>query len=570
MKNYVLLLVLVILFSSCRSITNLFTSRGEKSQATGWKINDPSNGGFSLATSYGAAQTPPGMIFIEGGSFTMGGVQDDIMYDWNATPTTLHVRSFYMDQTEVTNAMYLEYLYWLKRVFPPHEKEEYRIIYESALPDTLVWRNTLGALDALVETYLRHPAFRDYPVVGVSWIQAQRYCDWRTDRVNEQILIERGILNQVNGSDDRIVEGENHFNTRVYLTDPSLVFKDKDNDVYRKGLPDNSPGQKVKGGFKGRHARMEDGILFPRYRLPTEAEWEYAATASIGTMEKNMIKGRRVYPWQGVTPVKQKKNANVKYLANYKGSTGNYAGIAHSPTDSGDITTAVRSYPANEYGLYDMAGNVAEWVADVYRPRVDEKGNDFNYYRGNIYMKNMVDSDGKIIKISSQEIPYDTLSNGRIVPRQIPGEILSTPITAQDTYMRFNYSTSDNRNIGDGDHASSRHFADASSASLTGSSLMYNAPQNPIVVDSSGRVSSIYDDSRRTSLINDRVRVYKGGSWRDRLYWLSPSERRYLQEDFATDFIGFRCAMDYVGDSYPKKGKNSSPLAKSKGLFSKR
>ena len=153
MKNYVLLLVLVILFSSCRSITRLFNGRGEKSSATGWKINDRSNGGCSLATSYGSQQTPPGMTFIEGGSFTMGGVQDDVMYDWNSTPTTLHIRSFYMDQTEVTNAMYLEYLYWLKRVFPPDEKEEYRIIYESALPDTLVWRNTLGALDALVEGY---------------------------------------------------------------------------------------------------------------------------------------------------------------------------------------------------------------------------------------------------------------------------------------------------------------------------------------------------------------------------------------------------------------------------------
>ena len=567
MKNYVLLLVLVILFSSCRSITRLFNGRGEKSSATGWKINDRSNGGFSLATSYGSQQTPPGMTFIEGGSFTMGGVQDDVMYDWNSTPTTLHIRSFYMDQTEVTNAMYLEYLYWLKRVFPPDEKEEYRIIYESALPDTLVWRNTLGALDALVETYLRHPAFRDYPVVGVSWLQAQRFCDWRTDRVNEQILIDRGVLNQVNASSDRIVDGENHFDTRVYLTDPSLVFKDKDNDVYRRGLPDNSPDQKVKGGFKGRHVRMEDGILLPRYRLPTEAEWEYAATASIGTMEKNMIKGRRVYPWQGITPVKQKKNTDVRYLANYKHSTGNYAGIARASTDRADITAAVRSYPANEYGLYDMAGNVAEWVADVYRPRIDEKGNDFNYYRGNVYMKPTLDDNGKAIKINASEIPYDTLSSGKIVPRHIPGEFLFTPLDEQDTYMRFNYSSSDNRNIGDGDHASSRRFADGSLASTPGSSLMYNAPQNPIIVDSSGRVSSTYDDARRTSLINDRVRVYKGGSWRDRLYWLSPSSRRFLQEDFATDFIGFRCAMDYVGDSYPQRSRQKSKMASKKVPF---
>ena len=561
MKHFLWILLLTPLLYSCH-MTGKILGRGEKSQATDWEINERSNGGFSLMTSYGKPQTPPGMTFIEGGSFTMGGVQEDVMYDWNSTPTTLHIRSFYMDQTEVTNAMYLEYLYWLKRVFPPDEKEEYRIIYESALPDTLVWRNTLGALDALVETYLRHPAFRDYPVVGVSWLQAQRFCDWRTDRVNEKILIDRGVLNQVNASSDRIVDGENHFDTRVYLTDPSLVFKDKDNEVYRRGLPDNSPDQKVKGGFKGRHVRMEDGILMPRYRLPTEAEWEYAATASIGNMEKNMIKGRRVYPWQGITPVKQNKNTDVRYLANYKSSTGNYAGIARASTDRADITTAVRSYPANEYGLYDMAGNVAEWVADVYRPRIDEKGNDFNYYRGNVYMKPAVDENGKPIKISSNDIPYDTLSNGKIVPRHIPGEFLFTPIDEQDTYMRFNYSLADNRNIGDGDHSSSRRFADGTLSSTKGSSLMYNSPQNNIGVDSTGRVSSTYDDSRRTSLINDRVRVYKGGSWRDRLYWLSPSSRRFLQEDFATDFIGFRCAMDYVGDSYPKKKQKGTTLFK--------
>ena len=552
------LLIASLCISGCKSkggLLGIFNKGGEKSTATGWKINDRKSGGFSLATSYGKGQTPPGMVFIEGGSFTMGRVQDDMMYDWDNTPTTQHVRSFYMDQTEVTNAMYLEYLYWLKRVYPPEEKEEYRLIYQSALPDTLVWRKALGALDALVETYLRHPAFQNYPVVGVSWIQAQRYCDWRTDRANEQILIDRGVLNQVNGSEDKIVDAENHFETRVYLTDPSLVFKDKDNDVYRRGLPDNSPDQKVKGGFKGRHVRMEDGILLARYRLPTEAEWEYAACAQVGQTEKNMVKGRPVYPWQGVTPVSQKKKKEIKYLANYKSSTGNYAGIARSSTDHADITTAVKSYPPNSFGLYDMAGNAAEWVADVYRPRVDEKGNDFNYYRGNVYTKNVKNPDGTSVKVTTASIPYDTLSNGRVVPRQVPGELMTEPISEEDTYMRFNYSRSDNRNINDGDQYSSRRYNDVSVADAKGSGLMYNSPENPISVDENGNVTTQYDNSQRTSLINDRVRVYKGGSWCDRLYWLDPAQRRYLQQDFSSDFIGFRCAMDYVGDSYPKKGK---------------
>ena len=81
------------------------------------------------------------MVAIEGGAFTMGQVQDDIMFDWNTTPKKIHVRSFYMDETEVTNSEYFLYLQYIKDVFPPSE-EKYKHIYNSVLPDTLVWRKS--------------------------------------------------------------------------------------------------------------------------------------------------------------------------------------------------------------------------------------------------------------------------------------------------------------------------------------------------------------------------------------------------------------------------------------------
>ena len=77
---------------------------------------------------------------------------------------------------------------------------------------------------------------------------------------------------------------------------------------------------------------------------------------------------------------------------------------------------------------------------------------------------------------------------------------------------------------------------------------MYNSPKHNIEVDSSGNFIREYDKSdRRTSLINDEVRVYKGGSWKDREYWLDPAQRRYYPQNMATDYIGFRCAMSRVG-----------------------
>ena len=100
-------------------------------------------GGFQHDPKVQEQATGPGLVFIEGGTFTMGKVQDDPMHDWNNSPNQQHIQSFYMDETEVTNLMYHEYLDWLKSVFPP-EDENYRLIYKGALPDTLVWRNRLG------------------------------------------------------------------------------------------------------------------------------------------------------------------------------------------------------------------------------------------------------------------------------------------------------------------------------------------------------------------------------------------------------------------------------------------
>ena len=245
-------------------------------------------------------------------------------------------------------------------------------------------------------------------------------------------------------------------------------------------------------------------------------------------------------------------------MANFKQGNGDYGGIAGWSDDGADITNSVKSYAPNDFGLYDMAGNVAEWVADVYRPIIDNEANDFNYYRGNQYAKNKIGKDGKIEIVSTTSIKYDTLSNGKVIARNLPGEIAQVPVDEQETYLRQNFSTSDNINYRDGDKQSSRFFDFGDSESgPKADQAMYNSPKHNVTVDSLGKMIRKYDNSsKRTTLIDDKVRVYKGGSWRDRAYWLDPAQRRYFPQDMATDYIGFRCAMSRVGS---KSERRKSP-----------
>ncbi len=199
-----------------------------------------------------------------------------------------------------------------------------------------------------------------------------------------------------------------------------------------------------------------------------------------------------------------------------------------------------------------MAGNVNEWVADVYRPIVDDEISDFNYYRGNVFMKKAIGEDGKV-EILRDEIVYDTLPNGKIVAINLPGEIKEVAVTEEETYLRTNFDKSDNRGFRDGDPGSSRFF-DRFSEEDGDTQKMYDSPNHKVERNEDGEIVRQYDESNyRTSLINNEVRVYKGGSWRDRAYWLDPAQRRYLPQYMATDDIGFRCAMSRVGSKSRSK-----------------
>jgi Uncharacterized conserved protein len=182
-------------------------------------------------------------------------------------------------------------------------------------PDETAWVNDFNNAynEPYVRLYFNHPGYNDYPVVGVSWEQANAFCAWRTQ-------------------------------------------------YFKKSLDVN-----VRNSIES-------------YRLPTEGEFEYAARSG---------KTENSYPWRsdGVTGDKD------CFLGNFKPGNGNYTADGHL------ITARVGSYSPNEFGLYDMAGNVAEWTSTTYLESGPEIMSDMNpEYRYNAALEDPYAMKKKVVR----------------------------------------------------------------------------------------------------------------------------------------------------------------------------
>lgn len=315
---------------------------------------------------YGVAPTgkyslpkPPGMVYIPPGTFHMGPSDEDVNYAFTARNKQVSISGFWMDATEITNNEYRQFTKWVtdsiagrllnlvkqggegteeldwakidqikwndkatleqldamivtpdNRIFGRKEFDPLKIVYHSEVfdfkeaakrenanvargkfivrydipvyPDTLVWVRDFSYSynEPMAKQYFSHPAFGNYPVVGVTWKQATAFCEWRTQYLNSFLQ-----------SKNRATE---------------------------------SP-----------------------FRLPTEAQWEYAARGG---------RSQAPYPWGGP----YLRNRKGCLMANFKPGRGNY------PEDGGFYTVRADAYWPNDFGLYNMAGNVAEWTSSLY------------------------------------------------------------------------------------------------------------------------------------------------------------------------------------------------------------
>lgn len=334
------------------------TGCGKSGKSKGPKNDYGQLVGAAPGTRYSLPK-PPGMVYIPPGTFHMGPSDEDVNYAFTARNKQVSISGFWMDATEITNNEYRqftnwvrdsiagkllgyvkqgsdgnEYLDWKKvatikwndkaimekidamivtpdnRIFGKKELDPLKILYHSetfdfkeaakrenvnvprgkfimrydipVYPDTLAWVRDFAYSynEPMAKQYFSHPAFGNYPVVGVTWKQATAFCEWRSQYLNAYLI--------------------------------------------NKNRSTESP-----------------------FRLPTEAQWEYAARGG---------RSQSPYPWGG--PYLRNKKGCL--LANFKPGRGNY------PEDGGFYTVRADAYWPNDFGLYNMAGNVSEWTSSLY------------------------------------------------------------------------------------------------------------------------------------------------------------------------------------------------------------
>lgn len=333
---------------------------------------------------------PYGMVFVPMGTYTMGVGGQDVASGQLAQPKSISVSSFFMDETEITNNEYREFVYWVRdsiartllgEVLPDvyliSENPKTGEIYD---PPYLNWDEEIewnsddqDVRETLEEMYLpEHERFFKKKEIDTRklfyeyyWIDLQAAA--KKEFKNDADYRNAALANRPQGMTDRSVyvkkESINVYpDTLAWIHDYAYSFNDPLTEKYFWHVAyDNYPvvgvnWNQAKAFCVWRTEKMNNylksqkgDVVLSEFRLPTEAEWEWAARGG------NHL---NPYPWGGPYT----RNEKGCFLANFKPLRGNYI------ADGGLTTLVVGHYPPNDWGLYDMAGNVAEWTNSAFDP----------------------------------------------------------------------------------------------------------------------------------------------------------------------------------------------------------
>ncbi len=328
---------------------------------------------------------PYGMVFIPQGSFTMGAGNEDITHGNLIQPKTVSVGAFYMDQTEITNDEYRQFVDWVRdsiarTILGDVRPDDYLIeenpkTGETYNPPKLNWKTKIDwnssdqdIRDALEEMYLpeNERFFRHKEIDSRKLIYSYYWVDLHAAAMDN--LRQRTQANQASSRPhDRSVYVHNETihvypDTLVWIADFTYSFNDPMTEKYfSHPAYDHYPVVGVNWNqarafcvwrtqlLNNALSKRKGGVMLSEFRLPTEAEWEWAARGG------NQL---NPYPWGGPYT----RNAKGCFLANFKPLRGNYV------ADGGLRTVIVGHYPPNGFNLYDMAGNVSEWTNSAYDP----------------------------------------------------------------------------------------------------------------------------------------------------------------------------------------------------------
>jgi len=359
---------------------------------------------------------PYGMVFIEQGSFLMGINDQDVFSTMNTRTKTVTLTSFWMDDTEITNSEYRQFVEWVRdsiaRRLLGESFDEFLISQDKfgneIDPPFLNWKPKIAWNDAkhaeiLEEMFLpEHERFFRRKEIDTrkliyeyEWVDLQqaaqksnRY-NFETNSYEGEVYNQKGELVAAKDRSAFIMKDKvpAYPDTLVWISDFTYSYNEPFVKMYNwhpayDEYPVVGVTWKQAEAFCVWRTRLLNDFLTSKkqpevmdYRLPTEAEWEYAAR---GRLKSN------IYPWGGMYT----RNMQGCFLANFKPLRGRYA------DDGGPYTMQVASFAPNDYGLYDMAGNVAEWTCSAY----DESSYSFVHDLRPDYKYNALPSDHYVLK----------------------------------------------------------------------------------------------------------------------------------------------------------------------------